>query len=112
MLQAHPKNLNCLSKFSLNVRDPDCYQLMGKLMEKFNQLGPRITEFKAVISNYYCIRHNNNNYDPFKTIEKILEQMTSLKSLELDGDPYWINEKTPIETRPYPLEKFKTIRGL
>ena len=37
----------------------------------------------------------------FKTIEKSLKQMTNLKSLELDGDPY---DDKGNETRPYPLD--------
>ena len=48
----------------------------------------------------------------FRAFEQILEQMTNLKSLELDGDPYWIDEDGGITTRPYPLDRFKAIRGL
>ena len=111
MLQAHPANLKCISKFSLDVVDPISYQLMGDLLAKFKQIGPRITEFKAVISNNY-IKLKERKDSSFKTIEKALELMTNLKSLELDGDPYWIKGENDIETRPYPLEKFEAIRGL
>ena len=103
MLQAHPTNLKCLSKFSLDVEEPKSYQLIGDLMAKFKQIGPRVTEFKAVISNNY-IRLRDRKEGSFKTIEKTLSQMTNLKSLELDGDPYWIDGDNGIETRPYPLD--------
>jgi hypothetical protein len=51
VLQAHRGNLNCLSKFSLSVYHPDAYKMIGDFLNRFRQLGPRITEFKAVISN-------------------------------------------------------------
>jgi hypothetical protein len=51
VLQAHPGNLNCLSKFSLSAYHPDAYEMIGDFLIRFSQLGPRITEFKAVISN-------------------------------------------------------------
>ena len=102
VLQAHPTNLKCLSKFTLDVEDPNSYQLILDLITKFKQIGPRVTEFKAVVSNMY-IRLSDRKEGSFKTIEKSLEQMTNLKSLELDGDPY--DDKCN-ETRPYPLDKF------
>ena len=84
---------------------------MGHLMAKFKQIGQRVTEFKAVISNNY-IRLRDREESSFKTIEKTLELMTNLKSLELDGDPYWIDGDNRIETRPYPLDKFEALRDL
>jgi hypothetical protein len=71
VLKTHPKNLKCLSKFSLDVEDPKSYQLMGDLMAKFKQIGPRVTEFKAVISNNY-IRLRDRKEGSFKAIEKTL----------------------------------------
>ncbi len=38
--------------------------------------------------------------------------MTNLKSLELDGDPYWYEEGGRISTRLYPLHRFEFIKGL
>jgi hypothetical protein len=44
---------------------------MGDLMAKFKQIGPRVAEFKAVISNNY-IRLRDRKEGSFKTIEKTL----------------------------------------
>jgi len=49
VLQAHPTNMKCLSKIFLDVEDPHAYQLITDLLERFKEIGPRITEFKAVI---------------------------------------------------------------
>ena len=100
MLQVHPTNLKCLSRFSLDVEHPSAYQIIGDLLSRFKQIGPRVTEFKAVVSNMYN-RLSDRKEDSFKTIEKSLKQMTNLKSLELDGDPY---DDKGNETRPYPLD--------
>ncbi len=38
--------------------------------------------------------------------------MKNLKSLELDGDPYWYEEDHELSTRLYPLHIFDFIKGL
>ena len=55
----------------MDVEDPKSFQLMGDLMAMFKQIGPRVTEFKAVISNNY-IRLRDRKDGSFKIIEKIL----------------------------------------
>jgi hypothetical protein len=78
--------------------------MIGDLLARFKQIGPRLTEFKAVLSNAY-IRMTDREEGAFKTIEKALEQMSNLKILELDGDPYWMDSLVEISTLPYPLDK-------
>jgi hypothetical protein len=59
---------------------------MGDILAKFKEIGPRVTEFKAVLSDKYYSRKDSK--ESFKAVEKALKQMKNLKILELDGDPY------------------------
>jgi hypothetical protein len=96
--------MKCLSKLSLDAEYPSAYHMIGDLLAKFKQIGPRVTEFKAVVSNAY-IRMTDRKEGAFKTIEKALEQMPNLKILEVDGDPYWMMVEDGVTTLPYPLDK-------
>jgi hypothetical protein len=49
-------------------------------------------------------------HGPFKTIENVLKLMTNLTILELDGDPYCLDDS--LTTRPYPLIQIASIKGL
>jgi hypothetical protein len=73
VLQDHPTNLKCLSKFSITVKDPNAYKLIGNLMASLKQIGPRVTEFRAV--RYYNSDEDQEDQEdgPFKSIEQALE---------------------------------------
>jgi hypothetical protein len=103
--------MKCLSKILLDAKHPRAYEILGDLMTRFKQIGPRITEFKASIS-FNTPRQKDWRYGSFHIIEKALKQMKNLKSLELDGEPYWICCNRKIYTDPYPLHEIEAIRGL
>jgi hypothetical protein len=42
--------MRCLSTFSLDVKHPRAYQIVGDVMEKYSQKGARVMELKASIS--------------------------------------------------------------
>lgn len=80
-------------------------------MVKFKQIGPRVTELKASISRIDRYQKESMNIS-FKIIERALDQMTNLKSLELDSDPYFLREDSVMSLRLYPLDKIEAIKGL
>jgi predicted ABC-type ATPase len=110
--------MNCFSKFSLDVLSPKACDLMGQLLEKFKQIGPRITEFISLMPNvhhrvryvHHRVRYGSNDHDTIK--QKVLEQMKNLKILELYCDPEWIYEKDRIKTHSYLFQNFEAFKGL
>ena len=83
---------------------------MWHLIEKFKHIGPRITEFKALIPNYYKMdRYLMEEYD--RILGRVLEQMKNLKILELfyDSTYIWVQD---VKTQSYLFRNLDAIKGL